>query len=218
MLPPVKPMYCLIYTIRLCSKLANFVTTDSKYISTKPSCTSPTINDVVPATLPACATCAIANLGYTIHLLGPQSPCTDKRRTNHGITVGLLNVDQINSTHTALLTFLQLHVASRQAHVLPDLHNQALLSIGQFCDHGFQVHFNKTVMHLANSDTTIYGSRKPSNGLYYIELNPQYLYPTSEPGTVTHAAYSAYSMTTKRDIVQYLHRADFSPVVRTWKK
>ena len=46
----------------------------------------------------------------------------------------------------------------------------------------------KTDMHLANYDTIIHGRRKPSNGLYYIEINPQFSYPSSGPGPVTHAA------------------------------
>ena len=73
-------------------------------------------------------------------------------------------------------------------------------------------------MQLTNSDTTIHGSICPYNGLYYIDINPQPSSPASGPSTVTHAANSAYSMTTKRNIVQYLHCAAFSPVVSTWKK
>ena len=117
-----------------------------------------------------------------------------------------------------LLHILQLPVSNLQSHVLPDLHNRSLLSIGQFCDHGFQVNFNKTAMHLANYDTTIHGIRESSNGLYYIEINPQSSSPASGMVTIPHAENSAYSMTTKRDLVQYLHRADFSPVVSTCNK
>ena len=116
------------------------------------------------------------------------------------------------------MTFLQLHVATRQLHVLPDLQNRALLSIGQFCDHRFQVHYNKTATHLTNSDTTIHGSIHPSNRLCYIELNPQYSSPASGTGPVTHAANNAYSMTAKRNIVQYLQYEAFIPTFSTWTK
>ena len=73
-------------------------------------------------------------------------------------------------------------------------------------------------MHLANSDTTTHGIRDLPNGIYYIELDPQSSSPASGRGPVTHAENSAYYMTTKRDLVQYLHRAAFSPVISTWKK
>ena len=98
------------------------------------------VNSVVPVTIPGCDTRAIANSGCTRHLLGPHIPCTNKRRTKYGITVGLPNDYQIHSTHPALMPFMQLHISSRQSGVLPDLHNWYLLSIGQSCDHGFQVH------------------------------------------------------------------------------
>ena len=58
----------------------------------------------------------------------------------------------------------------------------------------------------------------PPNGLYYIKLNPQFSSPDSGPVPVTHAENSAYSMTTKRNLIKYLHRADFILVFSTWKK
>ena len=73
-------------------------------------------------------------------------------------------------------------------------------------------------MQLANYVTTIHGSRDRSNGFYYIDLNPQYSSLASRLGPVTHVANSAYSMTTKCDLVQYLHCASFNPVVSTWTK
>ena len=103
----------------------------------------------------------------------------------------LPNCSQIQSTHTVFLPFPQLPVAARQSHVLPDLHNRDLLSIGELFEHGFQVHFNKTATHLSDSDTTIHGIRYPSNGIYYIELNPQTSSPASKQVTVTHAENSA---------------------------
>ena len=73
-------------------------------------------------------------------------------------------------------------------------------------------------MQLANSDTTIHGNKNTSNGIYYIEFKSQYSSPPSGPGPVSHATNSAYSMTTKHDLVQYLHRAAFIPIVSTWTK
>ena len=73
-------------------------------------------------------------------------------------------------------------------------------------------------MHLANSDTIIHVIRYPYTGLCYIKLNPQYSPPASRPYPVTYAANSAYSMTTKRDLVQYMHCVAFRPAAITWTK
>ena len=73
-------------------------------------------------------------------------------------------------------------------------------------------------MQLTNSDTTIHGIRDPSNSLYYVNLNPQSSSPVSGMGTIAHVANSAYSMTTKHDLVQYLHRAAFRPIFGIWTK
>ena len=121
----------------------------------------------------------------------------------------------MQSTHTALLPFPQLPLAARRAHVFPAFQIKSLLSIGQFCDSNFTTVFCKGQVKLRNDDTTITGQRDPSTGLYYIDLpepSPvasQALYP---------CAYSAYEMRTKADLVQYLHRCDFSPVLHTWTK
>ena len=121
----------------------------------------------------------------------------------------------MQSTHTALLTFPQLPLAARRAHVLPALQNKALLSICQFCDSNFTAVFHDSQVQLSNANTTITGQQKPSTGIYYIDIPdslpvaPQALHPF---------ACSAYEMSTKADLVQYLHLCVFSPVVHTWTK
>ena len=73
-------------------------------------------------------------------------------------------------------------------------------------------------MKLSNSDTIMHGSRDPYNRIYCIELNPQSSSPASGPGLVTHAVNSAYSIITKRDLVQYLRRIAFRPVLSALPK
>ena len=76
----------------------------------------------------------------------------------------------MQSTHTALLTFPQLLLAARRAHVFLALQNKALLSIGQFCDSNFTAVFRKGQVRLSDEDTTINGKQDPITGLYYIDL------------------------------------------------
>ena len=106
-------------------------------------------------------------------------------------------------------------LVARRSHVFPALQNKALLSIGQFCESNFTAVFCKGQVKLSNDDTTITGEQDPKTGLYYIDLpetphvSPQALHPFS---------YSAYEIKTKAELVQYLHRHSFSPVVHTWTK
>ena len=89
----------------------------------------------------------------------------------------------MQSTHTALLSFPQLPLAARRAHVFPSLQNKALLSIGQICNSNFTAVFHDGQVRLRNEYTTITGQRDPSTGLYYIDLpepppvDPQSLHP-----------------------------------------
>ena len=95
--------------------------------------------------------------------------------------------------------------------MFPSLQNKALLSVIQFFDNEFRVLFNKDKVNVFKGDTSILGTRDPKNGLYYIVLPT----PTSP---VRSEAHSAYGMMTKADLVHFLHRAVFSPVVLTWTK
>ena len=121
----------------------------------------------------------------------------------------------MQSIHTALLPFPQLPLAARRTHVFPSLQNKALLSLCQFCNSNFTAVFYDGKVKLSNDDTTITGQLDPSTGLYYIDL--------PEPPPVAHQALhpfscSAYKIKTKADLVQYLHRCAFSPVIHTWTK
>ena len=84
--------------------------------------------------------------------------------------VGLPNGTTIRLPHQALLKFPQISLAARQAHVFPALQNKALLSIGQFCDDGFRILFDKDRVNVFKGDTSILGTRDPTNGLYYISI------------------------------------------------
>jgi hypothetical protein len=96
------------------------------------------------------------------HFLKTDSPCVEKNATTLGINVRLPNGCIITSTHTALLDLPALPLAARQAHLFPDLCNSALLSISQFCDHGFEARFNsKTVRIMRDNTVILQASREP---------------------------------------------------------
>ena len=142
----------------------------------------------------------------------------------HGLPVGLPNGDIIQASHTALLPFPQLSLATRQDHIFLSLHNKALLSIEQLCDDGFSVVFNQQhVTAFKANHLSLSGKHDPKNGLYYIDLPPtlsppitRTVAPSIPPPASTHIEdHSAYKMTTQANLVQFLHRTAFNPVTST---
>ena len=137
--------------------------------------------------------------------------CTNKGPTAHDPPVGIPNGTAIHPTRWALLQFPELSLAAFQDHVFPSLQNKALLFIGQFYDGGFRVLFDKYSINFFEGYTSVLSTRYPTNFLYYIAL------PTpSSP--VQSEAHSAYDIMTKTGLVQFLHRAAFSPFVLTCTK
>ena len=100
--------------------------------------------------------------------------------------------------------------------MFPALGNRNLISIGQLCDHGFSAIFTAKDVILTIPNSTLTGTRNSDNGLYYIDL--QRTNPAQTSRLPQHALCSNifHTLSTKSYIMQYLHRASFSPVISTW--
>ena len=109
------------------------------------------------------------------------------------------------STHEAELDFPALPPAARHVHIVPDLKNHTLISIGQLCDAGCDVIFDATTVtvryqnHIAltgtrNQDTRLWQLRAPS--------------PTEQ-------ANAAIGSATPAEIVAFSHASLFSPSLTT---
>jgi hypothetical protein len=61
-------------------------------------------------------------------------PVVNKRISTNPIRIQIPNRSIIESTHKADLDVPMLRPAARWAHIVPELHNCSLLSIGTFCD------------------------------------------------------------------------------------
>jgi hypothetical protein len=140
-------------------------------------------------------------------------------------TVGLPNGNTMAATHTALLPINgilpPLSTLARRAHVFPSITNNPLLSIGQFCDDGYDATFTADAVLLSKQGKTFkIGTRNHINGLWNVDLSTiQDATVPSPPNTIPDIlprVNSAQTMKTLSDLVQYLHRACFSPVIKTW--
>jgi hypothetical protein len=114
---------------------------------------------------------------------------------------------------------IQLPSHARQASVQPDL-KKSLVSLGQLCDHGcdyvlLDKHYASVIK---DGITSVIGLRDPSNGMWLVDLEPSGS-PTPLPDlhpTYQHYAHSAYEQKTKVQLIDFLHRACFSPPISTW--
>jgi hypothetical protein len=129
------------------------------------------------------------------------------------------------ATHTGLLPdngiLPPLSVLARRAHVFPSMTNNPLLCIGQFCDDGYDAMFTSNAVLLSKQGHTFsIGTRNPINGLWTVDLsNNTKSLARHTPTALTLClplVNSAQNMKTLPHLVQYLHRACFSPVIKTW--
>jgi hypothetical protein len=137
--------------------------------------------------------------------------------TPNGLTITLPNGELIRSTHTALLPFHDLPIEARRAHLFPALQNKALILIGQICDSGFVATLNAKSIHITHpAHDTISGTRDHRTGMWTLDVPPQTTNSTAP--TIHPMANNVYSITTQAEMINYLHRACFSPVISTWIK
>ena len=171
--------------------------------------------------VPPISDTVVANNGCTSHCFKPDTPCDDKQPVCDGLRVSLPNGTLIWATHTGLLpVYIPLPPISNYARhfsFFPGLTSKSLISIGQFFDDGYSAIFTAhTVCLVKDVSYAVVGHHNRSNGLWYIALTASTL-PSHPPFPQAHVN-SAYRMKTLKDLVIYLHRACFSPVVSTCTK
>ena len=159
---------------------------------------------------------AIADYGCTNHYFGADVPCEIIRPTTAAVVVGQPNGASMHSSHTGLLPFHDLPEAARTTHIFPSMQQRALISVEKLADTGFTSTFNNTSVVIKNGKTTINGERDlQEGGLYYVNLPPSKQLALAPPSNqLCYIALNTYKMTTKRDLVQYLHRYAGCPAIQ----
>jgi hypothetical protein len=74
----------------------------------------------------------------------------------------------MESSHTADLDIPELNAAASKAHVFPGMANHSLLSVGQLCDEGYRVTFQRDMVTICNSEHSelLRGPRDETTGLW----------------------------------------------------
>jgi hypothetical protein len=168
---------------------------------------------------------AVLDSGCTSTLITSSTPCHNKTPTAHGLRVSIPNGHIMQASHTATLHLPHLPVSftasARAASVQPEL-RKSLVSLGQLCDHGcdYVLLDRQYASVIKDGVTTVIGLRDPTNGLWLVDLSPSGT-PTPLPlphPTYEHRANSAYEQKNKIQLIDFLHRACFSPPISTWTK
>ena len=149
----------------------------------------------------------------------PSSP--EKAALDSGCTSNLIQ-SSTQASHNATLNLqhlpIHLNRAARRSTVQPSL-QKSLISLGQLCDHGcdYVLLDRQYASIIKDGVTTVVGLRDPTNGLWLMDLEPSATptpLPTQHP-TYEHWANSAYEQKTKMELIDFLHRACFSPSIST---
>jgi hypothetical protein len=114
----------------------------------------------------------IVDSGCTGHFLLVTAPCLNKVISRNPLTVHLRNGATMESSHTADLDIPGLNAAASKAHVFPGMAHHSLLSVGQLCDEGYIVTFQRDTVTICNSDNSelLSGPRDATTGLWRINL------------------------------------------------
>jgi hypothetical protein len=150
---------------------------------------------------------AIVDSGCTGHFLLVTAPCLNKVISRNPLTVPLPNGATMESSHTADLDIPGLNAAASKAHVSPGMAHHSLLSVGQLCDEGYIVTFQRDTVTICNSESSkmLSGPRDDTTGLWRINLKKPNK-PIPDP-----IANNVYELRNTGALVHYLHKALFSP-------
>jgi hypothetical protein len=150
---------------------------------------------------------AIVDSGFTGHFLLINAPCQKKIKYQNPLRVRLPNGDTIDSTHTTSLDIPELSQAASIAHVFPGMANHSLLSVGQLCNEGYYVTFriDAVTIYKSTGKAILQGKRDLNTGLWRINLRH------GKPQHTISVANSVYELHNTGALVNYLHKAMFSP-------
>lgn len=112
----------------------------------------------------------------------------------------------MTATHRAHLPWPKLLIEVRNVELFPQMKNKLLLSLEQFCNHGYNVHLTKETIyinHLTDPSLLLEGKQSSTDGMWYIDIHPD------------STANNVYELKKKKDLVTYLHKIAFSRVATT---
>jgi hypothetical protein len=152
---------------------------------------------------------AILDSGCTSNFLSATAPCNNEQEAHVPLSVNMPNGTTIQSSHTCELLLADLPPQARNAHILPGLVHNSLISVGQLCDSGCNVTFTQEQVTVSRDrQCVMYGSRDPRSRLWRVYLKQKF---ETKHVQCNHAHYNS----NQKDLINYLRAACFSPVKST---
>jgi hypothetical protein len=153
---------------------------------------------------------AILDSGCTSNVLSAAAPCRDKQAARVTLNVNMPNGATNQSSHTCNLLPTYVPPQAQQAHILPGLVHNSLISVGQLCDNDCSFTFTQDQVTVSkNGKHVMYGARDPKSRLWAVNLKHKF---ETENVQCNHA----HDNSNQKDLINYLHAACFSPVKLTW--
>ena len=165
----------------------------------------------------------IGDAGATGTFLLPGAPVKNLRAATTPLKILLPDGGVIKSTHQCHLDIPWLPNEATKAHIVPGLAHTSLISIKQLCDNGCTVVYDKLACKVYFKHQLVWlGQREPKTGLWILPLQPnrptEMTFTPDNIDNTTHQANSAYTMTSKGALINFLHQCAFSPAIPTWIK
>jgi hypothetical protein len=169
-----------------------------------------------------CSEKAILDSGCTSHFVTSSTKCINKVPTANSVRVGIANGDIMTATHNATLYLphlpVQLDSRACKVSVHPAL-QKSLISLGKLCDNrcDYVLLEKRHASIIKDGVTSIISLRDPTNGMWLVDLEPSgtpTVLPDQHP-TYQYYANSVYEHKTKVELIDFLHRACFSPPIST---
>ena len=122
----------------------------------------------------------------------------------------------MTSTHEGHLDIPELPPAATLTHVVPELSNHSLISVGQLCDAGCTATVNQDTIDISyEGNVVLTGNRSDTTTLWHLKYNPP-----QQPNTsfLPYYASTVIGTNTIKNIIEFFHAAMFSPANSTLYK
>ena len=126
---------------------------------------------------------AIVDSGCTNHYFFITTLCTNVEPCAEGIQVKQPDGAIMTATYTALINAPHLPNTVRYAHIFPQMHNKALLSLRKIFDNDYNVKLTRTTIsidHLHDPSMSLHGYRDRTTIMWTVYLSYQELLPEED--------------------------------------
>ena len=161
----------------------------------------------------------ISDTGATGHFLQPGAPAINIRRTTNPISISQPDSGKLEFTHECEIDNPQIPQAARKAHIVPGLAHTSLVSIKMLIDAGCFVTYSENVLVYYKGKIVWTGPREDLTGIWVLPLrHNMQLTKQTTVGTQPQAENNAYQMSSKEELIKYIHHCLLYPPKSTLLK